>query len=295
MRSLFEDRRWVLAASVLALVALTVLAVGLQEVSFRDAQPFLRRDVQPNGTGVPPPAEGLPSVPLQSQFIFWGALLLLVALIGVLLSPEMRKRMFRLFFRAAFTYWALYFIFTRYGDAISSLGMALTAPRQGGGAGAAEDGPPPVFEPPAESAWLSYAVAVFVVLLLAFLAWRFQKFWSTYAGRSDGRSLQEIAKIARSSLRDLTSGRESTDVIMNCYFRMTDVVADKRRLQRGAGMTPGEFALRLEQTGLPGEAVKRLTRLFENVRYGAHRSGPAEVNEAVACLTTILHYCGEPV
>ena len=108
-------------------------------------------------------------------------------------------------------------------------------------------------------------------------------------------SFKKIAGIARSSLRDISSGRDSTDVIINCYFRMSDVVADKRNLNRSAAMTPHEFAGRLEQAGLPGDAVRRLTRLFEKVRYGGHRTDSSAVNEAVACLTTILHYCGEAV
>ncbi|HSG44363.1 MAG TPA: DUF4129 domain-containing protein, partial [Anaerolineales bacterium] len=107
--------------------------------------------------------------------------------------------------------------------------------------------------------------------------------------------LREIAKVARTSLRDLSDGRESTDVILNCYFRMSDVVADKKNIRRENAMTPGEFSRRLEQSGLPGDAVRRLTRLFETVRYGNRKAGPQETNEAVACLTTILQYCGEPV
>jgi hypothetical protein len=90
-------------------------------------------------------------------------------------------------------------------------------------------------------------------------------------------------------------GTNSGDVIINCYLRMSDVVSDKRQLHRNAAMTPHEFALHLEQAGLPADAVTKLTRLFEGVRYGARRSGPQEINEAVSCLKTILHYCGEPV
>jgi hypothetical protein len=82
---------------------------------------------------------------------------------------------------------------------------------------------------------------------------------------------------------------------MNCYYRMSDAVADKRDLQRKDSMTPSEFAVRLEQAGLPGEAVRRLTALFEAVRYGDRRSSQREVNEAVACLNSILIHCGEPV
>ena len=294
MRSLFQDKRWILLISVLALGALTVLAIGLRDVSFREAQPFGREEAESTQAPSEDPIESLQAVSLQSQILLWVSLFLLVVLIGVLLSPEGRKRFIRLFIRMAFTYWALYFFFTRYGDSIAALGNAFKAAGRNQPANGAE-ALPPVFEPPQETAWISYLVGLLLILLIALLAWKFSRFWREYARRSGSKSLNEIARIARSSLRELSSSRESTDVIMNCYFRMSDVVADKRKLQRGAAMTPAEFAMRLEQAGLPGEAVKKLTRLFESVRYGGHRSGPTEVNEAVACLTTILHYCGETV
>ena len=295
MRSLFQDKRWILFISFLALGALTVLAIGLRDVSFSEAQPFGRREATRAETPPQDPIEALPAVSLQSQILFWVSMILLIMLIGVLVSPEMRKRMIRILIRVAFTYWAFYFFFTRYGDSLAALGQALNPAGNDQTGNGAEALPPPVFEPPQETAWISYLVGLLFVLFIAFLAWRFSRFWKEYAGRSGSKSLNEIARIARSSLRELSSGRESTDVIMNCYFRMSDVVADKRKLQRGAAMTTAEFAMRLEQAGLPGEAVKKLTRLFESVRYGGHRSGPTEVNEAVACLTTILHYCGETV
>jgi hypothetical protein len=119
--------------------------------------------------------------------------------------------------------------------------------------------------------------------------------WRKYQASRNEKPLDEIARIARSSLDDLTSGRNSTDVIINCYLRMSDVVSNTRQLHRDIAMTPHEFALRLERAGLPGDAVGRLTRLFEGVRYGDRKSGPKDVNEAVSCLKTILHYCGEPV
>ena len=295
MRSLFQDKRWILFISFLALGALTVLAIGLRDVSFSEAQPFGRREATRAETPPQDPIESLQAVSLQSQLLFWVSMILLIMLIGVLVSPEMRKRMIRILIRVAFTYWAFYFFFTRYGDSLAALGQALNPAGNDQTGNEAEALPPPVFEPPQETAWISFLVGLLFVLFIALLAWRFSRFWKEYAGRSGSKSLNEIARIARSSLRELSSGRESTDVIMNCYFRMSDVVADKRNLQRGVAMTPAEFAMRLEQAGLPGEAVKKLTRLFESVRYVGHRSGPKEVNEAVACLTTILHYCGETI
>jgi hypothetical protein len=105
--------------------------------------------------------------------------------------------------------------------------------------------------------------------------------------------MDKIAIIARKSLNELSSGRESTDVIMNCYYRMSDVVSNTRNINRGDSMTPTEFASRLEMAGFPPDSVRTLTRLFETVRYGGYKSDTKMVNEAVACLTSILHYCGE--
>jgi hypothetical protein len=137
---------------------------------------------------------------------------------------------------------------------------------------------------------ISFAIALIWLVVI----WLLYRGWKRYVSFNGKKPLDEIAKIARSSLNDLSSGRNSSDVIINCYLRMSDVVSDKRHLHRTTAMTPHEFALHLEQAGLPGDAVIRLTRLFEGVRYGARKSGPQDINEAVSCLNTILHYCGEP-
>jgi hypothetical protein len=152
-----------------------------------------------------------------------------------------------------------------------------------------------VFEPSQISPTFSYLVSFGFVLLWMVVFWVLYRGWKRYRAFSNTKPLDEIARIARSSLEDLSSGRNSSDVIINCYLRMSDVVSSRRQLQRDMAMTPHEFAVRLEQAGLPGDAVNRLTRLFEGVRYGDRRSGPRDVNEAVSCLKTILHYCGEPV
>jgi hypothetical protein len=133
------------------------------------------------------------------------------------------------------------------------------------------------------------------VLIWAVVLWALYRGWRRYQVLNTKKPLEEIAKIARSSLEDLTSGRNSSDVIINCYLRMSDVVSSRRQLQRELAMTPHEFAVRLEQAGLPGDAVTRLTRLFEAVRYGERKSGPKDINEAVSCLKTILRYCGEAI
>ena len=297
MRSFFQNKIWILLLSILTLGALTVLAIGLHDVPFRAAQPIGRNDAESANGPRPELTDLFDDVSLESQYLFWGAITLLVALVGLLLSPQGRKFLIRLFLRVFFTYWLIYFLLTNYGDQLVSminfdLGIFNLNQQQD----KSSNVPPPVFVPPQQTSWISYAVSVLIVLFFVFVVWRVLVFWRQFnASLEDRKPLDEIARIARSSLRDLTDGGDTTDVIMNCYFRMSNVVGEKRRLKRMDSMTPGEFALRLEQAGLPGDAVQRLTRLFEGVRYGGYRSEQKDVNEAVACLVSILNYCGETV
>jgi hypothetical protein len=292
MRSFFENRRLVLLLAVLALGALTVLATSLNEVPFREGQHF----GQNGSTGFRVDSEDIGQVwvevPIWKQILFWVLAGLMMVLIGLLLSPEMRKRLLRIFIRVAFTFWAIYFLVKNYGDQL--FGFKLFG---SGEAPPSQDTtvPLPVFEPPQVSPTVSYLISFAIALIWLVVIWLLYRGWKRYVSLSTQKPLDEIAKIARSSLNDLSSGRNSSDVIINCYLRMSDVVSSKRHLHRNVAMTPHEFALHLEQAGLPGDAVTRLTRLFEGVRYGARKSGPQDINEAVSCLKTILHYCGEPV
>lgn len=293
MRSLFEKKPWVLLLSVLAVGALMVLSVSLRDVSFDSAQPIGWGEAESPESSPLSPLRNIRQVEMPSQILLIVALLMLVALVAMLLSPEGRKRLLRVLFRTAFTLWALYFLYKRYPQVFNFLDPTLQgAPPASPSLEAGSSVPPPVFTPPQDSPWLSYMVSLFIILSVLFIAWRLYVAWRAL-NQPSGYPLQELARIARRSLRDLSDGRESTDVIMNCYFRMSDAVSDSRHLERGSSMTPAEFASRLEEAGLPGDAVRRLTRLFESVRYGAHKAGPKDVNEAVACLTTILQYCGE--
>jgi hypothetical protein len=292
MRSFFENKTWVLLVSILALGALTVLSVSLKNVSFNDAQPIGREEAGSSAVSPEVSREPFGETSLQVQIVVWVVLAILMGLIALLLTPEGRKRMLRILIRVAATYWALYFLLSRYPEIL--LAFNFTNTPAGDQAENVFDTTPQVFTPPQETPFMSYLISFLVILAVMYLGWRLYRSWQEL-NPSGQTPLSAIARIARSSLRDLSAGRDSTDVILNCYFRMGDAVADKKNMHRDLSMTPAEFANRLEQSGLPGDAVRRLTRLFESVRYGGQRPGPKEINEAVACLTTILHYCGEAV
>jgi len=293
MRSLFENKRLILLLAALALVALTVLAISLNEIPFREAQRFGWVEREPAGFSIRENTNTMPDIPLWKEIVFWVLASLLVVLIGLLLSPQWRKRLFLLIIRAAFTVWAIYFVLINYGDQLIGLGQLGAGGQQAEGV---QDTPLPVFTPPQVSPAFSYLISFGFALIWLAVLWIVYRGWQRYVAMANTpKPLDEIAKIARSSLDDLSSGRNSSDVIINCYLRMSDVVSLKRQLRRADATTPHEFALRLEQAGLPSEAVTRLTRLFERVRYGDRNSSPRDVSEAVGCLNTILQYCGEPV
>lgn len=289
MRSFFENKRLVLLLAALALGALTVLAISLNGVPFREGQNFAQQ-LKVEAPVLPDTIDqDWGAIPLWKQLLVWFLAGLMLVLIGFLLSPEMRKRLIRIFIRMALMFWAIYFLIKR-GILNPTLFKGGEAPASQGSAA-----PMPVFEPPHVSPTFSYLISFTVALIWLVVIWLLYRGWKRYLYLNAKKPLGDIAKIARSSLNDLSSGRNSSDVIINCYLRMSDVVSDKRNLHRNAAMTPHEFALHLEQAGLPADAVIKLTRLFESVRYGTRRSGPQEINEAVSCLKTILHYCGEPV
>ena len=289
MRSFFENKRLILILAVLALGALTVLAATLNDVPFREGQHFGQNGVTDFKVAPEEIDQIWVEIPFWKQIIFWGLASLMVVLIGLLLSPEMRKRLLRIFIRVALTFWAIYFLIKR----------GIITPNLFGGEQATPSQDPtvplPAFEPPQVSPTFSYLISFAFALIFLIVLWILYRGWQRYVSLNTKKPLADIAKIARSSLNDLSSGRNSSDVIINCYLRMSDVVSDKRHLYRATAMTPHEFAVHLEQAGLPGDAVTKLTRLFEGVRYGARKSGPQDINEAVSCLQTILHYCGEPV
>jgi hypothetical protein len=294
MRSLLENKRLILILAALALVALTILAIGLNEVPLREGQQFSQRLEATKRINPQEIINAWIEIPWWRQAALWVLLLILVVLVGYLLPPEVRKLLIRRFIRLALTFWGILYFFEHYSHLIPGLNLE-PAEAPSGGIGTAKTVESPVFVSSEISPMFSYLISFGVALLLLVVIWALYRGWQKYVALSTKKPLDEIARIARSSLKDLSSGGDSSDVIINCYLRMSDVVSNKRHLHRAIAMTPHEFALRLEQAGLPGDAVSRLTRLFEAVRYGDRKSSPKDVNEAVNCLTTILHYCGEPV
>src|SRR5262245_55636061 len=129
MRSFFENKRWILVIAVLGLGALTVLAVGLNDVPFRGAQSF-SRGVERGNLRIASQnfIDSIVSIPFWQTLSIWLLILVMIILISALVSPELRKRLILIIIRVGVTYWALYIIFSRYRDALLQMGLNPPVP-----------------------------------------------------------------------------------------------------------------------------------------------------------------------
>ena len=293
MKSLFTKRIIFLALSALAILALVLLASGLRDVNFAEPRQFNRAESESISASVAALVEELASIPRWKQALFWIGIYLLVFVVTSILSPELRKQLLWGVARLAIlSFVILYLVQNRERLGLLDFDpLRLNDPQAGP---PNVDIAPPVFSPPDLPPALTYLISVAVILLTIGLLWLFGRGFSSLRTRpAKGLSLEDIAAVARSSLHDLSTGRDWEDTILQCYARMTEVVSRRRGYHRDPGMTPSEFASDLERSGLPSDAVRRLTRLFESVRYGARTSVARENAEAADCLREVLHYCGE--
>ncbi len=281
--------------ALVALGALAVLASGLNDVAFRPGQVIGQSQAETVSIPVAQFVEQIANISLGKQILVWMIVFLIVLIISTILSPELRRRVIKGFLQIATAFWAFYFLSQYFQDFFASLSLGnLDLTRNGADSSAGV--PAPVFVPPEVSFWLVLLISLGVAAAMVAMIFAFNRWWKRrQAILALQRPLDDLARIARSSLDELSAGRAWDDVIVDCYVRMSGVVEKRRGLVRHYAMTPSEFAARLEMAGLPGDAVRRLTRLFESVRYGARKSTDNEINEAVTCLTSILHYFGETI
>ena len=293
MHAFFQRKLWTVILSAIALAALTILAIGLKDFTFRPTLQFQQKDEeQVQITSIKEIVDQIVAVPFQTHLMMWGALLLVVILVGFLLSPELRKRLLLMFLRFALI--VLVLLYLLQNGKLPFLKNIQFASQASGNPNNTGLPAPPVFQPPQVSPLISYVLSLGVALLFMGLVMIVNRWWTKQKQLQAGElSLDDIAGIARSSLDDISRGRDWENVIINCYARMSQVAVAKRGLHRHKSMTPGEFAFLLKNAGLPTDAIQRLTHLFESARYGGQRSTQKENDEAINCLTAILDYCGE--
>ena len=139
------------------------------------------------------------------------------------------------------------------------------------------------------SEWVVLAASLGLVLLLVIIAGL--AVWFFLRRRQAEQPLKRIAVEAQTALDALQSGGDLKNIVIRCYFEMSRVIREQRGIQRDKAMTPREFEMELERRGLPREPVQKLTRVFEEVRYGTKEPGEREKFLATISLSEIVEAC----
>jgi hypothetical protein len=289
MKKIFETKTVVLIVGLLSILVLVYVTAGFSTLQFQAGKPF---SVAGNNEGGALEV-GSYRIPLYYLILFTVGLMAILTIFAFIVMPS-RKRLLLLLI-LALTILLLFVI----GYLTSRPQTQETTPTPAYTSTPAEvmedlGTPLPTvipseFTPPKVPSWTSYLVALAVTAAAALGAW-FLLGRRIFESKPD---LEELGEIAQATLEDLQEGRDWGNTIEGCYFRMTDTIQEQRGLKRRIFLTPAEFAVILEKTGLPGASILRLTALFERVRYGGKRSTPKDIEEAVACMTEIVAACRE--
>ena len=138
--------------------------------------------------------------------------------------------------------------------------------------------------------WLITATAIGLGILSAMII--VGTVWSIWRRRPrPATPLQRLAQEAEEAIASLRAGADLKNTVTRAYYQMGQVLNERRGIERDQAMTPREFERHLHQAGIPEEPVRRLTRLFEGVRYGDKTPGKDQEDQAIACLTFIVEAC----
>ncbi|MBA2460269.1 MAG: DUF4129 domain-containing protein [Actinobacteria bacterium] len=137
----------------------------------------------------------------------------------------------------------------------------------------------------AEFAWVPALLIVGLIVGGIFAAWwssrRRRRAWA----RDDESTLgEELANVLEESLNDLRAERDPRRAVIAAYARLERVLA-AHGLPRRPSDAPFEYLGRLlHDLSVSGEAVQRLTLLFERAKFSPHEVGEAMKEEAIAAL-----------
>ena len=269
-----------LSLLILLVLCLFALSLGLDSLrlqrGFRLAGPD-RVETEAADTA---PAETADDASMPWTTLALASAALIVGAIGLIVSRRMRRTFLM------YLYGGLIFVgtFVLVAMALSQLSFD---PSQGGPGSQVLDELPQA-PPAAPSRGLiratAFALAALVVGATVFLGLRLRR--ATHEDDPVSPALLddliESASVAAESIRQ---GHDPRGAVIDCYRRMLRLLEERGATARPY-LTPREFAHALQGEGVPVESVKRLTDLFELVRYGG-RSDEALSRQAAECLEAV--------
>lgn len=295
---MFRRTRTVLLFALgIALVAMLLLAAGVSELEFRPGVPApANGQVQSEELGgVPPEIDEA----FRTAFRIFATIIVLglpIVILHSLLTPEARKNLLKamlpIVLFGLFVYLAL-----RASSRLEE--QAQLGPTVAAGEAQITPFPEQTVEAVAGVAnemdggapeWLILGAIVSLALIIALILVGTGRFLLRYSARP-APPLSELADQAEDAVEAIRAGADLRDTVLLCYSRMTQTLRDQRGIWRDGAMTPREFETYLTRSGIPGEHVRQLTRLFEKVRYGAKTIAAEDERQALLSLGAIVEYC----
>ncbi len=287
----------------IAVVAMLLLIGGLSGVELEPGLPFARiwqflvDQFSTSGLTGPAPVPAGSSEALVDVFrtIFIIALICFpIAVILVLIDPDLRKRVLRTMLTTALLFIVLSLFLQRQANELETEGEPFNIGQPGEGLGAVEPLPFDEFSPERVPPWVAWGLSLALGLVVAVIVYRIVDHIRRNRAEA-GLPLDQIAQQARSAIAEIEQGGDLRNTILRCYAEMSRTVREQRGLRRGATVTAREFTDNLIRADLPREPVQRLTRLFERARYGTGAPTREEEEEALASLQAIVDACQEGV
>lgn len=291
-----STKLWPLLLLSIAVLAIILLAAGLPQFELYPGGEFpswifSKLQLKDAPQAAPPlDLTGSPSNFWRTVIIFaiWGILILWV--ITFILVPEARKRLLMRMIGYAIILLMVYLLLGKLRPLETTFESEGASEDIGGPF--AEIGTSPVqpgfIDNPPQ--WLVLVITLILVAVVLGVVWFL---WRLRSQRTPQEEPMELLALeAQQALETLRAGSDLKDTVMRCYQEMSYVLNEQRGIQRQRAMTPREFEQHLADIGVRDEHIRRLTRLFEGVRYGDNISSEREKREAVDCLKAIVRAYG---
>jgi len=287
MQSTANSRRAVVfLAAILALVTLFALASGLGSVDLKPAERYILEEEDATAQPMEQLSRTVSDMDpgMQALVIFF--LIALFVLFFAILLRRNPKRALKMLLRFGLQLLLIY-IFLAYfyqpPEPVEFTGTPVPA-----STGPGEVGTPVEYVAPEMPQWFVFSVSFVVMSLLGVAGWLT---WRSLRPSTSPTLQADLARIARRTVHDLESGHDWGDAVIRCYAEMSEALDHQRGIVRLHSMTPTEFIAHLDRYGMPPDAVRTLTRLFERVRYGGRSSSAEEASDALLCLNQIVAAC----
>jgi hypothetical protein len=290
-----EKYRLLLLMTGVAMLLL-FLAAAITRMEMQPGSPFpLEWQQAPQGQGAPF-GNGYWFLVLVRGFLILCVITVPIYIIVNLFTPQGRRRLLKGLIQLLVLSLVMYLLMT-IADAASKRTKdeeSTTQPAELGEGEAPTEGLTPTEEPDITNPpkWLDVGVCLGLAFILAILISVLA--WGIYRASREraGEVITRLADEAQDALDSIQAGGNIRDTVIRCYIQMTQVLAEERNVRREEAMTPHEFEqILLTKMKLPEIPVRRLTGLFEAVRYGDYHPGKREELEAIDSLTAIASAC----